>query len=211
MTRKLAYISAYDVGVTSLGAWEVDITNYGSDGTKTQTPGEWHFGWALEGGLSWTCGSPRYASLEWAAGGVDRTAVLASLGLAASDLLPGYEPMVVNTGVNGLMVPLRDAATVGGVEPDVAAVERISAALDLVEYYVFSPETQVPGRDAGARMFAPLYGIPEEAATGMAAGALACYLHDYLGVRKETMLSDRQTVVRGVRMGLPVVRMVERA
>lgn len=32
-----------------VGAWEVDITNYGPDGTATRVPGEWHFGWALEG------------------------------------------------------------------------------------------------------------------------------------------------------------------
>ncbi len=135
--------------------------------------------------------APRYTLLDPEPGGVDRAAVLASLGLAASDLLPGYEPLVVNTAVNALMVPLRDAATVRGVAPDLVAVERISVALDLVEYYVFSPETQVSGRDAGARMFAPLYGIPEEAATGMAAGSLACYLHDYLGLRKGTLLIEQ--------------------
>jgi len=135
--------------------------------------------------------APRYTPLDSKAGGADRAAVLASLGLEASDLLPGGEPMVVSTGASGLMVPLRDAATVQSVEPDVAAVARLSAALGLVEYYVFSPETCVPGRDAAARMFAPLYGIPEEAATGMAAGALACYLHDHLGVRKDTLLIEQ--------------------
>ncbi len=170
----------------------------------------------LKGELAFMAQSaPRYTPLDPGAGGVERTAVLASLGLETADLLPGYGPMVVSTGANGLMVPLRDAATVRGVEPDVAAVERLSAALDLVEYYVFSPETRVPGRDAGARMFAPLYGIPEEAATGMAAGAatgmaagaatgmaagaatgmaagaLACYLHDHLGVRKDTLLIEQ--------------------
>lgn len=146
----------------------------------------------LKGELAFMAQSaPRYTPLASEAGAVDRAAVLASLGLTTSDLLSGYEPMVVNTGVNGLMVPLRDAATVRGIAPDFPAVERISAALDLVEYYVFSPETQTPGRDAGARMFAPLYGIPEEAATGMAAGALACYLHDQLGVRKGTLLIEQ--------------------
>lgn len=146
----------------------------------------------LTGDLAFMAQSaPLYSPLDADAGGVDRVAVLASLGLEASDLLPGYEPLVVNTGVNGLMIPLRDAETVLGIAPDVAAVARISAALDLVEYYVFSPETHVPGRDAGARMFAPLYGIQEEAATGMAAGALACYLHDQLGVRKETLLIEQ--------------------
>ena len=146
----------------------------------------------LKGELAFMAQSaPCYTPLDPGAGGGERTAVLASLGLETADLLPGYGPMVVSTGANGLMVPLRDAATVRGVEPDVAAVERLSAALDLVEYYVFSPETRVPGRDAGARMFAPLYGIPEEAATGMAAGALACYLHDHLGVRKDTLLIEQ--------------------
>jgi predicted PhzF superfamily epimerase YddE/YHI9 len=33
-------------------------------------------------------------------------------------------------------------------------------------------------------MFAPRYGIPEESATGMAAGPLACLLHDVLGDRR---------------------------
>ncbi len=32
-----------------VGAWDVDITNHGPDGTTTQASGEWHFGWALEG------------------------------------------------------------------------------------------------------------------------------------------------------------------
>jgi PhzF family phenazine biosynthesis protein len=37
-------------------------------------------------------------------------------------------------------------------------------------------------------MFAPRYGISEEAATGMAAGPLACYLHDVFGLRQTTFL-----------------------
>lgn len=40
-------------------------------------------------------------------------------------------------------------------------------------------------------MFAPRYGISEEAATGMAAGPLACYLHDHLGVRKPRLVIEQ--------------------
>jgi predicted PhzF superfamily epimerase YddE/YHI9 len=40
-------------------------------------------------------------------------------------------------------------------------------------------------------MFAPLYGIPEESATGMAAGPLACYLHDVLGIKKDIYLIEQ--------------------
>ena len=57
--------------------------------------------------------------------------------------------------------------------------------LDLIGYYIFSQTPQTPERDAGARMFAPRFGINEEAATGMAAGPLACYLYEKMGIRKE--------------------------
>jgi hypothetical protein len=32
-----------------VGAWDVDVTNIGPDGTRTELRGEWHFGWVLEG------------------------------------------------------------------------------------------------------------------------------------------------------------------
>ena len=61
----------------------------------------------------------------------------------------------------------------------------------MIGFYVYSAQTNVSGRDAGARMFAPRYGIPEESATGMAAGPLACYLYDVLGVRKDTFVIEQ--------------------
>jgi hypothetical protein len=32
-----------------VGSWELDVTQIADDGTKRRRPGEWHFGWALEG------------------------------------------------------------------------------------------------------------------------------------------------------------------
>ena len=32
-----------------VGSWELDVTQISDDGTKRRRPGEWHFGWALEG------------------------------------------------------------------------------------------------------------------------------------------------------------------
>src|SRR5690606_5783734 len=125
------------------------------------------------------------------AAGVTTADVLASLGLGASDLLPGKEPLVVNTGANCLIVPLRDEATLAGLAPDFDAVAAVSEALDLVEYYPFTLDTRIAGRDAGARMFAPRYGIPEEAATGMAAGPLACYLYDHLRAAKPRLVIEQ--------------------
>jgi len=32
-----------------VGSWDVEITNYKPDGSREIVPGEWHFGWVLEG------------------------------------------------------------------------------------------------------------------------------------------------------------------
>lgn len=32
-----------------IGAWDLDVTELLDDGTRRRRPGEWHFGWALEG------------------------------------------------------------------------------------------------------------------------------------------------------------------
>jgi PhzF family phenazine biosynthesis protein len=136
---------------------------------------------------------PRYIPLtrENKTGGPDSTAVLSSLGLQPRDLLKGQEPVIANNGFNCLIVPLKDEAALLRIRPGFKAIEEIGKALDLVEYYVFSPDTRRPGRDAGARMFAPMIGIPEEAATGMAAGPLACFLYDYLNIKKNSFIIEQ--------------------
>ena len=32
-----------------IGAWELDVSEFRADGTTLRRPGEWHFGWVLEG------------------------------------------------------------------------------------------------------------------------------------------------------------------
>ena len=32
-----------------IGDWDLDVTYYSDDGTVRRVPGEWHFGWALDG------------------------------------------------------------------------------------------------------------------------------------------------------------------
>ena len=117
--------------------------------------------------------------------------ILASLGIDGSALLPDHQPVVVNTGNSFLLVPLREERTLRSLVPDHRAITRVSDELDLIGYYPFTLQTRVGGRDAAARMFAPRYGIPEESATGAAAGPLACYLYDRLGVRKPTLILEQ--------------------
>ncbi len=104
--------------------------------------------------------------------------------------------MIVNTGNAFLLVALKDAESVAAVRPNASLIRQMSEQYDLIGYYVFSTETTAPERDAGARMFAPRYGIDEESATGMAAGPLACYLHDRLGVGATTLFIEQGHLMR---------------
>jgi PhzF family phenazine biosynthesis protein len=117
--------------------------------------------------------------------------IIASLGPTQATLLEGVDPYVVNTGNNFLLIALPDERAVAELRPIPGLVESVSDELDLVGYYAFSTATRLQGRDAGARMFAPRFGIPEEAGTGMAAGPLACFLRDHLGVEKREMLIEQ--------------------
>lgn len=107
--------------------------------------------------------------LQWA---------LSALGLTAEDLLPGLLPEIVNTGNAFLVFPLSKPEILQAIQPNENIIRKLSKNYGLIGFYPFAP-TQGRPIDATTRMFAPYYGIAEEAATGMAAGPLAAYLHQY--------------------------------
>jgi len=130
--------------------------------------------------------APKYIDVE---DQIDR--ILHSLGMSDNDLMTNIRPVIVNTGNAFLIVPMKNEEAVSQVCPDFEALTDISEDHDLIGYYLFAETTRVPGRDAGARMFAPRYGIKEESATGMAAGPLACFLHDRLQINKNVFLIEQ--------------------
>ncbi len=122
--------------------------------------------------------APRYEALT-----EDETQrLLNALGVTAGELLPGAPVLGVNTGNLFIVVPLRDESVLGSLRPAFAEVQSVVDAHGGIGVYPFAlgPGSDTGDFDAVARMFAPSYGIPEEAATGMAAGPLACYLRDQL-------------------------------
>lgn len=104
--------------------------------------------------------------------------ILASLHLKQSGIINNIEPIIVNTGNSFLIIPVKSEDVLQQINPDFDKIRRISEQFGLVGYYVFTGNVANKEIDATARMFAPLYGINEESATGMAAGPLGCYLHD---------------------------------
>jgi PhzF family phenazine biosynthesis protein len=133
--------------------------------------------------------APQYRTLDAGSGLVERIA--ASLGITPGQLHADLAPTVVNTGNAFLIVPLPDEQTVSIVRPDAPLIEALSDELDVIGYYVYSDMTTVSGRHAGVRMFSPRFGIPEESATGTAAGPLACYLHDHGGVKDREIIIEQ--------------------
>ncbi|MBC7886257.1 MAG: PhzF family phenazine biosynthesis protein [Ferruginibacter sp.] len=121
----------------------------------------------------------------------DMEKILLSLQLQTGDLIDEAAPMVVNTGNSFLLVGLKTQWTLKNLQPDPDLIAAISEQYGLIGYYVFTGETVIAGRDASCRMFAPFYGIPEESATGMAAGPLACYLYDLLKIEKNQFLIEQ--------------------
>ncbi|MEZ4811179.1 MAG: PhzF family phenazine biosynthesis protein [Allomuricauda sp.] len=114
---------------------------------------------------------PKFTCLE-----IIEDKVFDALGISRNDLAEGLVPMKVDTGNSFVVVPLKSVDQLVNLSPDSNAIIELSKHLGLIGIYPFvlSKDGTV---DAQSRMFAPYYGIPEEAATGMAAGPLACYLH----------------------------------
>ena len=123
---------------------------------------------------------------DWKKDDVTVADVLQSLGITESDLNISIGPILVNTGNSFIVVGVKDGATLRNLKPDFDLISVISEKLDLIGYYVFTTDSNATDKDATTRMFAPRYAIEEESATGMAAGPLACVLHDHLHIEKES-------------------------
>jgi PhzF family phenazine biosynthesis protein len=146
--------------------------------------------------------SPKYIDIE------DRMDdVFNSLGITDDELIADFRPVIVNTGNSFLIVPMKNEVAVSRIRPDFEALNTISEDFDLIGYYLFSETTRGPGRDAGTRMFAPRFGIKEESATGMAAGPLACLLHDRLATYKNVFLIEQGHLMNPVSPSVITVKL----
>jgi PhzF family phenazine biosynthesis protein len=137
--------------------------------------------------------TPKYTDVS-----AKKKTILQSLGLHEMQILENFPILQVNTGNSFVIVPVANSEVLKNIQPNFELISEISEAYDLIGYYVFTTDTDNLERDANTRMFAPRYGIEEEAGTGMAAGPLACYLHDILNVKKQRFLIEQ-----GLFMGTP--------
>ena len=83
--------------------------------------------------------------------------------------------MVVSTGLPDIMMPVACIDKMNALTPDMDAMAQLSDELGVTGVHAFAIENDE--YTAHARNFGPLYGVPEESATGTANGALTHYLH----------------------------------
>jgi len=106
---------------------------------------------------------------------LDPASVASTLRLERAGLDDRYPVQEVSTGLPALIVPLTDLDALRRCKVDWERyVELAGPGRNL---YVFCPEPHDDGPgDLSARMFADDLGVPEDPATGSAAGCLAAYL-----------------------------------
>jgi trans-2,3-dihydro-3-hydroxyanthranilate isomerase len=131
----------------------------------------------------------------------DLTPVAEAVGLDPLLLArAGLPVQVVSTGLGHLMVPLPDLESMRALLPNPAALDALLQGCGALGYFAFCLQTTTGEAFAHARMFAPAAGVPEDPATGSAAGPLGAYLAAH-GV----LPRDRSSFVieQGVEMGRP--------
>ena len=109
--------------------------------------------------------------------GYDRVADALGVDQAALEGASADLPLAVaSTGLPMLIVPITYLSDVGGADPDMAAIEALTDAVEATGLYLCTFDTLERESTLHGRMFAPGAGVPEDPVTGTASGAVSAYL-----------------------------------
>ena len=118
----------------------------------------------------------------------ERAEIERALGLATEDIDESLPIEVVSTGIPILVVPVRTLSALSRCRVNAALLGEAYTRAGATLCYAFTRETREGSpSEAHARSFVPEAGIPEDPATGGAAGPLAAYLvnHDALTIEPD--------------------------
>ena len=124
----------------------------------------------------------------------------AALGVSISDIGNSKTSIcqVVSTGIRSIAVPVSSLEVLKNCSVDANRLSKFYLPFGAVGCYVFCFETFEPESLVHARFFAPADNIPEDPATGSAAGALSGYL-----VHNDIVKEREFTIEQGDIMGRP--------
>ncbi|WP_281194439.1 PhzF family phenazine biosynthesis protein [Halorubrum sp. F4] len=110
---------------------------------------------------------------------VDADRLGSALGIdpaALRDVGADLPVAVASTGLPFLVVPVNFLERLGEADPDMRAVEELSAEFDVAGVYAFTFDALEADSTLHGRAFAPAVGVPEDPVTGTASGAVGGYL-----------------------------------
>ena len=119
--------------------------------------------------------------------------------LGVTDYQPALPVQIAYSGLSDLMIPIADVVALNSLQPDMNAISAITQKHKAVSFHVFA--FGYDGYTAHVRDFAPLYGVPEESATGTANAALT----HYLAVNGAIPRQGDFAFIQGEAMGRPSV------
>lgn len=122
---------------------------------------------------------------------LDKAIVSDALGITGDKISANLPVQIVSTGLPDVIVPVVNLKTMQTLLPNMTKISKICEENKAGSFHVFSIETLF-NKSAHCRDFAPLYAIPEEAATGTASAALACYLYKFGLIKNSTKLIFEQ-------------------
>ena len=131
-----------------------------------------------------------------------RGKVARTLGLPEDDIaITGLPCEVISTGLPIHSVPLASLDAMKRIILRNRDAESIARDLGFGDLFVFTCETVQPDAAVHCRMFAPYFGIPEDAASGAATGALVAYLVKHRLIKCSPKV--RIICEQGLEMGRP--------
>jgi len=136
---------------------------------------------------------------------VEKQEIADSLNISVDDMNEKLPAQIVSTGLRDIIVPIRSMEVLNGIKPDFEKVSEISKKYNTIGYHLFALDSLYDS-NAHCRNLAPLYGIPEESATGTSNGALACYLLKYDQLKHEHV--KNMVFEQGYSMNMPSEIMV---
>jgi len=102
-----------------------------------------------------------------------------ALNVESGDLMPNAPVIDVSTGFPYFVVPLRNLEALARAAVNTGLCAGLTAETRAKAFLLFCPEALSEKNDLTMRVFCHYYGIPEDPATGSAAGCLGEYLLKY--------------------------------
>lgn len=131
-----------------------------------------------------------------------RAKVARTLGLPEDEIaITGLPCEVISTGLPIHIVPLASLEAMAAINLRRRDADAIARDLGFGDLFVFTCETVNEDAAVHCRMFAPHFGIPEDAASGAATGALMAYLVKHRLIKHEPHVSVVSE--QGLELGRP--------